>query len=48
MQLLTINKLEIEKSAIENNIFLSLDIIENPCERNSHCMLKLSEQLYIL
>ena len=49
MLLLTINKSEIEKSTIENNTILPLDIIKNPCERNSHCMVKdeLSEKLYL-
>ena len=36
-------------SIIENNTILPLDISKNPCERNSHCMVKdeLTDKLYI-
>ena len=45
----TIDKLDIEKSKIVNNTVLPLDISKNPCDRNSHCMVKGEslEKLYI-
>ena len=49
MLLLTLDKLNPDKSFIENNTILPLDICKNPCERNSHCMIKdeINEILYI-
>ena len=49
MLLLKIDKTNPEKSTIENSTVLPLDISKNPCERNSHCMVKdeTSEKLYI-
>ena len=49
MLLLKIDKLNPDKSTIENNTILPLDINKNPCERNSHCMIKdeISDRLYI-
>ena len=49
MLLLDLDKTNLEKSSLENNTILPLDINKNPCERNSHCMIKddLSEKLYI-
>ena len=44
-----IDKLNPEKSKVVNNTVLPLDISKNPCERNSHCMVKddKKEKLYL-
>jgi hypothetical protein len=49
MILLTIDKTNLEKSSLENLTVLPLDLSKNPCERNSHCMVKdeMSTKLYI-
>ena len=49
MILLTIDKTYLEKSSLENLTVLPLDLSKNPCERNSHCMVKdeISTKLYI-
>ena len=45
----TLDKINIEQSKVVNNTILPLDISRNPCDRNSHCMVKdeLLEKLYI-
>ena len=49
MILLRIDKTNIEKSTLENLTVLPLDLSKNPCERNSHCMVKdeMCNKLYI-
>ena len=49
MLLLKMDKSNPEKSTIDNLTILPLDISKNPCERNSHCMVKdeVSAKLYI-
>ena len=49
MLLLSFDKSNPEKSTIENFTILPLDISKNPCERNSHCMVKdkVSDKLYL-
>ena len=49
MLLLKMDKSNPEKSTIDNLTILPLDISKNPCERNSHCMVKdeVSDKLYI-
>ena len=49
MLLLSMDKSNPEKATIQNNTILPLDISKNPCERNSHCMVKdeISDKLYI-
>ena len=49
MLFINIDKINSEKSKIINNTILPLDISKNPCERNSHCMVKndKSDKLYI-
>ena len=46
---LTIDKTNLEKSTLENLTVLPLDLSKNPCDRNSHCMVKEenSSKLYI-
>ena len=49
MLLLKMDKSNPEKTLIDNLTILPLDISKNPCERNSHCMIKdeISDKLYI-
>ncbi len=49
MLYINIDKLNPEKSKVINNTVLPLDINKNPCDRNSHCMVKddNKERLYI-
>ena len=49
MLLFSFDKSNPEKSYIENYTILPLDISKNPCERNSHCMVKdeVSDKLYL-
>ena len=49
MLYVNIDKLNIENSKVINNTILPLDISKNPCERNSHCMVKdgTKNKLYI-
>jgi len=49
MLFMNFDKLNPEKSTIVNNTIFPLDINKNPCERNSHCMVKDAhkEKLYI-
>ena len=49
MIFLKIDKTNLEKSKLENLTVLPLDLSKNPCERNSHCMVKdeISSKLYI-
>ncbi len=46
---INIDKINLEKSNVINNTILPLDINKNPCERNSHCMVKndKNNKLYI-
>ena len=49
MLYINIDKTNPEKSKVINNTVLPLDINKNPCDRNSHCMVKdeKKEKLYI-
>ncbi len=49
MLFLSLDKSNPEKASIENNTIFPLDLSKNPCDRNSHCMVKdeNSEKLYI-
>jgi hypothetical protein len=44
---MSINKSNLEKSIIENKTSFPLDINKNPCERNSHKMVRENNKIYI-